>query len=346
MDEEWMTAVLRDGGVIGSGDRVTGLEAQRMAMETGFSSELYRLWLTGDEPVPRSVVVKVPTATVVREAMDLVGGYAREVAFYEHVAGRAPLSTPAVYLARIADDSTDFVLVLEDLGGWENADHLEGLSFERARQCVGQLAGLHAWSTRDDVAEIVEAFPRLDSPVTRQIFPVLFAEGWGVYREQARAPIPAAVSTFADGFGEHAVRALAALTERRMLVHGDIRADNMIFRDGRLAIVDFQLACRAVGAVDVGYLVSQGLTSEERDGRDEQLLRHYLERLADCGVRDYGFDEAWRHYRFAVAFFLLFPVSALRGWDLLPDRSRELCLRLIERSIAAIEDIDALAVFS
>jgi aminoglycoside phosphotransferase (APT) family kinase protein len=346
MDEEWMTAALREGGVIGATDRVTGVEAQRMALETGFSSELYRLRLTGDEGVPASVVVKLPTTTAVREAIDLVGGYAREVAFYARVAGRAPLSTPAVYLARIAEDSTDFVLVLEDLADWENADHLEGLSFERARQCIGELAGLHAWSSQAEVAGTLDAFPSLDSPVARQVFPLLFAEGWDVYRERARTPIPAQITTFAECFAEHTATALEALTERPMLVHGDIRADNLFFRDGRLAVVDFQLASLAAGPVDVGYLVSQGLTTHERGGRDEHLLREYLEHLAARGVRDYGFDAAWRDYRFAVAFFLLFPVIAMRGWELLPDRSRELCLRLMERSIATIEDIDALAVFS
>jgi thiamine kinase-like enzyme len=154
------------------------------------------------------------------------------------------------------------------------------------------------------------------------------------------------VAAYAERFGGHAATALDALSEREWLVHGDIRADNLFFRDGRLAVVDFQLTSRAAGPVDVGYLVSQGLTTAARCGRDEELLGGYVERLADGGVRDYGFDQAWRHYRFAVAFFLLFPVIAIRGWDLLPERSRELCLCLVERAIEAIEDIDALAEFS
>jgi aminoglycoside phosphotransferase (APT) family kinase protein len=346
VDGRWLTAALRESGAIGPVARVATVEARRIALETGFSSELYRLRLTGDDGVPASVVVKMPTGTAVREAMDLVGGYRREVTFYERVAGRAPLGTPRVYAARMAEASSDFILVLEDLGDWENADHLAGLSVARARQCIAQLADLHAWSARPANADLLRDFPSLDTPVTCQVFPVLFAEGWRVYREQARTPVPAAVAGFAKRFGEHTATALGALTERRCLVHGDIRADNLFFRDGQLAVVDFQLASLAAGPVDIGYLVSQGLTTAERGGRDEELLRGYVERLAEGGVRDYGFDQAWRHYRFAVAFFLLFPVIAVRGWQLLPARARELCLCLIERGIAAIEEIDALAVFS
>jgi len=127
VDGRWLTTALRDSGVIGPGARVATVEARRIALETGFSSELYRLRLTGDDGVPASVVVKMPTGTSVREAMDLVGGYRREVTFYERVAGRAPLGTPRVYAARMAEASSDFVLVLEDLGDWDNADHLAGL---------------------------------------------------------------------------------------------------------------------------------------------------------------------------------------------------------------------------
>ena len=346
LDPSWLSAALHASGALDGAGAVNGVRPERIALETGFSSELYRLHLDGDHGVPASVVVKLPTCTVVREAMDLVGGYAREVAFYREIAGKAPLGTPQAYLTAIASEGTDFVLVLEDLTGWDNGDHYVGLSLERARVCVAELAGLHAWSTEPSNASVVGAFPSLDTPVARRVFPALFAEGWQVYRAHARREISAPVAAYAERFGEHAAVALAALTERRMLVHGDIRADNVFFRGDRVAVVDFQLTARASGLVDIGYLLSQGLSTAERGGRDEQLVREYLELLSDRGVDDYWFDHAWRDYRLAVALFLLFPVIAIRGWDLLPERSRELCLRLIERSIATIEEIDALAVFA
>ena len=130
-----------------------------------------------------------------------------------------------------------------------------------------------------------------------------------------------------------------------MLIHGDIRADNMFFCGDRLKVVDFQLAGRGAGATDIGYLVSQGLPTEVRSGHDETLLREYLDQLSSHGVSDYSFDEAWRHYRFAVAYFMVLPVITLHELGLTAGALAALCMKLIERAVATIDEIDALEVF-
>jgi aminoglycoside phosphotransferase (APT) family kinase protein len=221
LDATWLTRVL--------GATVTGVRAEQIAVGSGFSSLLYRLHLSGDVSVPGSVIVKLPAQSEARGAMDMMGGYARELAFYQQVAGRAPMGTPRVYAARMAADSTDFVLVLEDLKDWDNADHLAGLSLEQVRLCIAQLAGLHAWSTDPANSAALQGFPSLDTQMTREVFPAVFAQGWQVYCEHAAVPVPPAVARYAERFADYAATAVAALTERSMLVHGDIRADNMFF---------------------------------------------------------------------------------------------------------------------
>ena len=130
-----------------------------------------------------------------------------------------------------------------------------------------------------------------------------------------------------------------------MLLHGDIRADNMFFSGDAMKVVDFQFASVGAGASDIAYLVSQGLPAEVRAGHDEALVREYLTDLADHGVTDYSFDEAWRDYRLATAYLIVLPVITLMGWDSLPERSRKLCLKLTERAVATIDEIDALEAF-
>jgi aminoglycoside phosphotransferase (APT) family kinase protein len=342
---DWLTAVLRSDAAVPDTASVTDVRFERIALDSGFSSQLYRAHLVGDA-VPSSVIVKLPAESEAGDAMKMLGGYAREVEFYRRVVGLAPVGTPRAYAARIIDGQGDFVLVLEDLHEWVNADHLAGLSVERAECCIEQLAALHAWSTDPRHADLLNVFPSLDTPFTRDLLPAAFDPAWQIYRDRTNASIPPAVARFAERFAELAPQAIDALSERNMLIHGDIRADNMFFADGRLKIVDFQLAALGCGATDVGYLVSQGLRTEDRGGRDEEFVRYYLAALQNHGVADYSFDEAWRHYRFAAAYFMVLPAMPLLGWDTLPERSRQLCLRLIERAVATIEETDAVEVFS
>jgi len=335
VDARWLTEAL--------GARVDDVRSEQIAQDTGFSALLYRLHLTGADDLPSTLVAKLAAQSEARGAMELLGGYRRELAFYRDVAGRAPMATPHVYAARIASDSADFVLLLEDLGDWENADHLAGLSMDRARLCIEQLAGLHAWSLGSANAAALEAFPSLDTPIARDLLLPAFGPGWQIYREHSGQPMPAELATFAERFADAAVAALPALTERDMLLHGDIRADNLFFDGSKMKVVDFQFAARGSGAADIAYLVTQGLPSDVREGHDEALVREYLDHL---GVADYGFDEAWRHYRFAAGYLMVLPVITLNGWDTLPERSRQLCLTLTDRAVAAIDAIDALKVFA
>jgi aminoglycoside phosphotransferase (APT) family kinase protein len=340
----WLTAALRADPSMADDVSVADVRAEQIAQDAGFSSLLYRLHLTGTG-VPPTMIAKLAAQSEARWAMEMLGGYRRELTFYQSIAGRAPMDTPRMYVARMEQDSVDFVLLMEDLQNWENADHLAGLSMHRARICIDQLADLHAWSMTDD-ADIPDDFPGIDTPMAREIFLPVFAMGWQVYCDNAAVVVPPAVAQYAENFAALAPQALDALSERSMLLHGDIRADNMFFDGDRLKVVDFQFASRGVGAADIAYLVSQGLPTEVRRGHDEALVRAYLDRLAEHGVTDYRFDEAWRQYRFAVAYLMVLPVITLVGWEAMPERSRALCIKLVERAVATIDEIGALEVFA
>ena len=95
--------------------------------------------------------------------------------------------------------------------------------------------------------------PVLPPETTLRVVPA-FGPGWQVFLENSTVPVPAAVADFAERFGDFAGQALEALTERSMLLHGDIRADNMFFDGDRLKVVDFQFASVGAGAADVAYL--------------------------------------------------------------------------------------------
>ena len=100
---EWLSEAL--------GATVASARAERIAEDSGFSSLLYRIHLTGDG-LPSTMIAKLPAESEARGAMEMLGGYRRELAFYREVAGRAPMETPHVYTARMVDGTADFVLLL------------------------------------------------------------------------------------------------------------------------------------------------------------------------------------------------------------------------------------------
>ncbi len=329
----WLTTEL--------GRSVDDAVAQRIAEDSGFASLLYRVRLSGDPGLPETVIVKLPGTPEARGAMEMLGGYRRELEFYRRVAGRAPMGTPEIHVAEMGSTAGDFVLVMEDLAGWENADHLAGLTVSQARTAISGLAGLHSWPGAADIPS--GAFPSMDTPLVRDLFFPVFGLAWPVYREHAREPVPPRVARFAERFPEYAAQALDVLGRSNTLLHGDIRADNLFFAGDEMKVVDFQFASTGAGASDVAYLVSQGLPTSARRGHDEELLREYLAQLT---VGDCTFDQAWRDYRMATAYLIVLPVITLMGWDALPERSRQLCLTLTQRAVATIDETDALEVFA
>jgi hypothetical protein len=146
---QWLTAILRTDDTLPDDATVTDLRAEQIAMDSGFSSLLYRLHLSGGG-VPESVVVKLPALSDAGEAMKM----------------------------------------------------LAGLSLERARSCIGQLAGLHAWSTDAANAKALGEFPRLDTPMMRDLPPAACEPAWGIYLDKADVPVPPAVAQYAERFAE------------------------------------------------------------------------------------------------------------------------------------------------
>ena len=131
--------------------------------------------------------------------------------------------------------------------------------------------------------------------------------------------MPAAVARFADRFADTRGEALPALTERSMLLHGDIRADNLFFDGDRLKVVDFQFAARGAGVADIAYLVSQGLPTEVRRGHDEELVRDTSQRLRRTASTITRSTRRGAITDSPSAYLMVLPVITLNGWDAMPD---------------------------
>jgi hypothetical protein len=343
---DWLTAALRDAGTIDSATSVRAVRAEQIAEGVGFLSYVYRLHLDVDGSGPSTLVAKLPTDTAYLQFAEATGAYAREVCFYADVAPNAPLTAARAHVARQTQGTTDFVLLLDDLGALDAADHLDGLTFERVERVIDAFAEFHAWAWNlRPEATRASVFPALADPVTVGLYTMGVAPGWAAYQIHGRACAPKGLAEFMAGFPQHLPGLLARVSDPPTLLNGDLRADNLFFdADDNPVVVDFQLVMRGAGIWDVAYLVGQGMTPAERDGREKQLVQRYVDALVADGVRGYSFDEAWRQFQAAALAQITFPLTVMMSWDSLNDRARELLHALIERAFAIIEDIGALSV--
>ncbi len=341
----WLTEILTSSGAIAPGTHVTELRAQRIAEGVGFASFLYRVHLGLDGAGPASVIAKFPTDYPDYQLLaSSIRLYEREVTFYNAVATSAPVRTPRAHAAAFDGTTGEFVIVMEDVGALENADQVAGLSFDRARAVLAETARFHAWGW--DTTPPVTAHPTfldLDDARMAGLFSAGTAAGWQVFAKHGRASAPTDLAAVINDYAASAPTLLAALATPTTLINGDLRADNLFFaEDGSHVTVDFQFTGRGCGMWDVAYLVGQGMSPAERDGREIELVRHYLTTLAGLGV-DYPFDQAWRQFQIATVLQIALPLAAMMSWDNVNDRGRELLQVLMERSVAIIGDCDAMS---
>ncbi len=345
---EWATEVMRSNGGLAADQSVESVDAVSFGDAAGLLGELYRLHLQYSDGAsgPDTVVVKFASSDPQQRGVaDVLGFYKREITFYnEHTEG-LPFGVPGCYGAVQADDgTTDFVLVMEDVGYLNQIDQVAGATMEQARSAVAKIANFHAqWWEHQDLEAMGEVFLPLSHPIYHAALPDVFAGGWAVCRETQAATLPPEIVKFGDSYGDLVPFMLGELANPPTLAHGDFRGDNILFSDdGDLHILDFQITGVANGLYDVAYFMCQSIATDVRRGHDEELIQLYVDSLNAAGVTDFGFDQAMRMYRIAVAFCLIYAVTSFQAWEAFDGRQHELMSSMLDRTIQTVLDNNSL----
>ena len=343
----WMTSVLRSTATITDDTEVATIGVKDLAADGGLLSELYRVSMTfGGGDGPATAIVKLPiNDETQRFTADVLGFYPRELAFYDQIAPGAPFDTPAVYGARLAEDSTNFVLVMEDAGGLRAVDQLVGVELDDARTSLTKMAQFHAaWWEHEDIPALSTAFLPVKNDVYLAALPGVFDGGWPNAQEFGNEHLTAETIELGNRYASLVPWLLTEISTPATFVHGDWRSDNVFHHeDDQITLIDFQITGFGCGLYDVGYFLGQSIDSDLRGGKDEELVRHYLAVLAENGV-DYPFEEAWKKYQTVLIHCFIYGVSSFASWEHWQGRQRELMLTMLGRSVRAIMDNDALSV--
>jgi Phosphotransferase enzyme family len=323
-----------------TGLSVTALRAEQIGAGIGVIGAVYRLHLEGDG-CPPSVVAKLQGLD---EAAVFTGSilrmYIREVKFYELMAERAPVRIPQTLFTALDEETSAFVVVMEDMGALRIIDQVAGMALEDAERAVDGLAAWHAtfWGEGERLAADGVTVSLAD-PIYPAILPMVFAEGWEKVRGEIG--VPAAVERVGAAWPDVFAQLLLDLASGpTTMTHGDYRADNILFTgDDEVALLDFQLIGTASGAYDLASFVAQSLDPTVASANEKALFDRYVEGLRAGGVPDADLERLWDDYRKAALFCLVYPIVAARGMDLGDARQRGLVECMNHRFSRAVDEL-------
>lgn len=351
----FVTAALREGGVIGPGTCVAEVEHETIGEGVGIVGQLGRLTLRYDgqaEGAPSSVILKMPSQFPENRAVgDHFNFYEREGRFYQQIGDKAALRTPHCWFNHIDPAAGEFALLLEDFGGRTLISQVAGVDEARARQAVEAAALIHAEWWNSPSLDSLEWMPNLDDPIN-------MAAG-----QQYRDAWPLFVERMADALPEGAIEAGERIKEQweannqrshdgapRTVVHGDYRIDNLMFDDraegrDRVGVIDWQIAFKGPGLFDVCYLLTQSMNVDDRRACEQDLVGTWFSALSTAmGDVPSGFTEAdaWELYRRLCLGATVYPVTSAGAMDPANERGRQLVEAMAVRSFQAVLDLDAL----
>lgn len=275
------------------------LDFQAKQIGTGQMCDSYRLtlhWAQGGADRPATIIIKCPSQDAAsRHVAALTGTYAKEVGWYRDLAQGSGVPAPHCYLAYIAEDEVDFVLLLSDLAPAVQGDQLRGLSLEGLRPSIDAAAALHAKMWGSPKLANYAWLQRDNKDMIRLLFPQAFAG----FRERYAQRLSPEVLAIGEGMVRHLDGFLAREPSTPTLVHGDLRIDNILFLpDGSQSwLVDWQTVAIGSGASDLAYLVGTSIADkDERAAADRPAFEHWINALKK---RQVAVDEQtlWREYR-------------------------------------------------
>ncbi|MGB0114018.1 MAG: phosphotransferase [Ilumatobacteraceae bacterium] len=324
---------------------VTSVEVVEIGAGIGVSSAVYRASLTG-ENVPDSVVVKLiakdPAAAFTSAVLKF---YRREVQFYDKLADEAPVRTPHGYFGEVTDDDADVVIVMEDLIGNRIVDQTQKVSMDDAHRVVDAIADWHAhwWNRTEGLCEARMAVA-LSDPIYPAMLPGLFEEGWAKLNASADCVPHDRLQPIGERWSKVVGELLQQLSTGSMtMLHGDVRADNIMFSDEDEPIfMDFQILGVGSAAYDIAYFITQSL--DVTAGEERALFDQWTARLEANGVPHDDLAVLWEQYRVAALFCLVYPVVAARGMDLDDAREAALANAMLHRFERAEVDLDLVSI--
>ncbi|USG61023.1 ecdysteroid 22-kinase family protein [Sneathiella marina] len=315
----------------------------------GFLSQTFKVGLqfedTESNTAPKSVIVKLqPTSGLYQATANELHAFLREVSFYRDVAPTAPLRLPEIYFADATAGAG--ALVMEDLGSLASGDQILGIEHSQAVTTAREIAKIHAAYWNSPKLENLDWAPARDhfnSDHYAEYWPK-FAKAHGTVIGAEALSIGAKVAKNIDWLEEKIA------SRPRSIIHGDLRADNLMFSretgGNEVVILDWQLVTKNLGTIDIARLLGGSEPILQRQGHQMEIVHAWYDSLVESGVTDYSRSEAEDDFRLGILHCLLVPVRIFStGKGAISGRRQQLLDTIISRFFSAALELNAGSVF-
>ncbi len=334
---EWCNAAL--GRTTGGVGRVVNVRTE--AVGTGQVADTVRLHLTYEPPGagPATLVAKVPASEETsRTGARLTGTYEIEASFYRDLAPVLPVRTPYCHHAAHDPVTDAYVVLLEDVAPARQGDQMAGCPVADVAAAIDELVLLHGPRWGDETLTEMRWLHR-NKPQQVEGIIGLITYAVDPFKEHYTERLDADTVGLVDRL---VPRLDAYLRERPRpwtIVHGDFRADNLLFGGERVVVVDWQTVGLGPGVSDLSYLLGASLTPAARQAAEAELVDRYVEGL---GVHGVALDreaiwEQYRRYSFGGLIMAIVASALVRRTD----RGDEMFVTMAERHARQALDLDA-----
>ncbi|MEX2372439.1 MAG: phosphotransferase, partial [Dehalococcoidia bacterium] len=290
LEASWLTDALRACDAIGESCRVESIDVKQLGEGEGFLGELGRVRITYAPAGagPESVIAKFPSPIPENRALGMVfASYEKEILVYSELAPHFTVKIPRCYFGaydapkrseaivqRILDRLPDIVtikllgslmqqagksqrrfgLLIEDLDGARVGDQVRGCSPQDAEVALRTLARMHAAFWESPLLDRPWLTPADDAVAVQH---AIYRRAWPAFEARFHdqlTPEMRQMAAWNDANGPALIRRLSR--SPRTLLHGDYRADNLMFHDGAeepVTVIDFQAVMTGNPMIDVAY---------------------------------------------------------------------------------------------
>jgi len=334
LSADWLTTTL--------GYPVNGFEVAYFSEGTGVMSWVMRIMLDTAPDKPNSLIAKFPSPSAVnREGAKRYNMYLREVHFYQEIAQHVNIQTPDCYFSVFDEETDEFLILLEDLIEWEIGDQIAGCTMTEAKTVISALAKFHAsgWQPQQ-FTDLPSHGGALQIEGMQSTYPI----GWPVVLEQFRDLVPVSVEEAAASIPKHIERLLTTMCQAPVcLTHADMRLDNIFFKNGEIAVVDWQSTCTSAPEHDLAYFITQSVPEAVR--QEEDLVAFYHQELTRAGI-DYDLDQCRQRYKVSALYLICYAVVIAGTLDLGNERGKRLGETIIANTFSALGELDAFSLLN